>query len=152
MSDEAAARLSVGGRAVRSAVAVVAFALVAYGSLRGHDAMFPFGPMSQYAAYVPPDGTVGSITVWADTTAGTHVQVALDSKGVGVKRADIEAQLPKIHANPSMLRTISTAQERLHPHQPQFVRLFIVNTVTHLHNREPAGVTQQVLFSWKVTS
>ena len=151
MPDLAVPRLPRTARVTRSAVATVALAVVLYGSLRGHDAMFPFGPMSQYAAYVPPNGTVASITIWADTTAGTHVQVELTGAGVGVKRADIEAQLPRIHRNPSLLRTISTAQRRLHPHQPQFVRLYVVNTVTQLHDREPAGVTQHTLFTWTVS-
>jgi hypothetical protein len=152
MSDQPGGQLSRRGRAVRAVVAVAFIGLAAYGSLRGHDAMFPFGPMSQYDQYVPPDGTVGSITVWADTTAGTHIQVPLDAGGIGVKRADIEAQLPKILADPSLLRTLSTAQRRLHPNQPQYVRLFVVDTVTQLHNREPVGKTSRTLLTWNVTS
>jgi hypothetical protein len=151
MPDLADGGLSRRGRAVRSVAAVVFIGLAAYGSVRGHDAMFPFGPMSQYDQYVPPDGTVGSITVWADTTAATRIKVPLDAAGVGVKRADIEAQLPKILADPSLLRTISTAQRRLHPKQPQYVRLFVIDTVTQLHDREPVGVTSRTLLTWDVT-
>jgi hypothetical protein len=152
MSDQPASLVSRHGRAARAVVAAAIIGLAGYGSVRGHDAMFPFGPMSQYDQYVPPDGTVGSITVWADTTAGTHIKVELDPNGVGIKRADVEAQLPKILAQPDLLASISTAQRRLHPHQPQFVRLYVINTVTQLHNRVPAGTSSNTLLTWDVPS
>ena len=113
--------------------------------------MFPVGPMVQYAKWIPPDGVVRSTTVWADTTDGHYVRVRLDPQGVGVRRADVEEQLPRILAHPEMLRTISSAQRRLHPHQPQFVRLYVVQDVIQLHNRVPASTTRVVLTSWTVT-
>jgi hypothetical protein len=138
------------GRALRAVVAVVIVVLAVYGSVRGHDKMFPFGPESQYDQYVSPNGTVGSITVWADTNQGTHVPVQLDAAGVGLKRADIEAQLPRILADPSLLRTISNAQHRLHPSQAQFVRLYIIDTTTQLHDRVPVGNSRRTLLTWTV--
>src|SRR3954468_19564196 len=115
--------------------------------------MFPAGPMQQYAFYVDPKGRVDSIQVFADTTAGTHVPGHLSPSGVGIKRADIEIQLPAIERNPSLLRTVAhpppiehtppvlrpgpPPQRRLHPDQPQYVRLYVVDTIIPLHNRVP---------------
>jgi hypothetical protein len=144
-------RLHTRGRATRAAFTVALLGALAYGSIWGRDPVFPVGPMSQYARYVPPDGTVQSTTVWADTTAGTYVNVELDAHGVGVKRADVEAQLGQIIANPSLLRTISSAQRRLHPHQPQFVRLYVVQATIQLHNRVPDGRTVRTLATWDVS-
>ena len=135
---------------IRIVVTVLALGGIAYGSIGGSNKLFPFGPMTQYAFYVPPDGVVKSTTVWADTTAGTHVHVRLDPQGVGVKRADVEAQLPEIVADPSLLRTISTAQRRLHPHQPQYTKLYVIQTVYQLRDRVPVGHTTSTIASWVV--
>jgi hypothetical protein len=116
----------------------------------GHDPMFPVGPMVQYAKYIPPNGVVLSTTVWADTTDGRHVRVRLDPQGVGVRRADVEEQLPRILADPALLRTISSAQRRLHPRQPQFVRLYVVQEVIQLHDRVPTSRTSHTLVTWDV--
>ena len=113
--------------------------------------MFPAGPMTQYAFYVAPNGEVHSIQVFADTTAGTYVPVHLSPSGVGVKRADIEIQLPAIERDPSRLRTIAVAQRRLHPHEPQYVRLYVVDTVTPLRDRVPQPAYRKVLVTWTVT-
>jgi len=120
------------------------------GSAWGHDPMFPVGPMVQYAKWIPPNGVVRSTTVWADTTDGRHVRVRLDPQGVGVRRADVEEQLTRIVAHPELLRTISSAQRRLHPDQPQFTKLYVVQDVTQLHDREPISRTSNTLATWEV--
>jgi hypothetical protein len=144
-------RLPTRGRVVRLVATAAAAAGVVYGTVAGAEKMFPAGPMTQYAFYVPPDGAVHSIQVYADTTAGTHVPVHLSPSGVGIKRADIEIQLPAIQRDPSLLRTIAVAQRRLHPDQPQYVRLYVVDTVIPLHDRVPQPSHTEVLVSWTVT-
>jgi hypothetical protein len=149
--EPAVIRVTTRGRRVRAALTVVGLVALAYGSVLGDNKMFPIGPMTQYAFYVAPDGVVKSTSVWADTTDGTRVHVPLDPQGVGVKRADVEAQLPAIIAHPELLRTIATAQRRLHPHQPQYVRLFVMQTVFQLRDRVPVGHTTLTLAEWTVT-
>lgn len=143
--------LDARGRRWRLAATAVAGACVLYGTAAGAEKMFPAGPMTQYAFYVAPDGSVESIEVYADTTAGTHVPVHLSPSGVGVKRADIEIQLPAIERDPSLLRTIAVAQRRLHPDEPQFVRLYVVDTVLPLHDRVPGRSFTKVLATWTVS-
>jgi hypothetical protein len=139
------------GRVWRLAVTVAAATAILYGTVTGAEKMFPAGPMTQYAFYVPPDGRVDSIQVFADTTAGTHVAVHLSPSGVGIKRADIEIQLPAIERDPSLLRTIAVAQRRLHPDEPQYVRLYVVDTVIPLRHRVPQPSRTEVLVTWDVT-
>ena len=142
--------LSRAGRSWRLAVTAAAVTAIGYGTVAGAEKMFPAGPMTQYAFYVPPDGQVDSIQVFADTTAGTHVPVHLSPSGVGIKRADIEIQLPAIERNPALLRTIAVAQRRLHPDQPQYVRLYVVDTVIPLRHRVPQPSRTEVLVTWDV--
>ena len=139
------------GRAWRLVVTVAAGVAIVFGTVTGAEKMFPAGPMTQYAFYVAPDGQVDSIQVYADTTAGTHVPVHLSPSGVGVKRADVEIQLPAIERDPSLLRTIAVAQRRLHPDQPQYVRLYVVDTIIPLHHRVPQRSRTVVLVTWTVT-
>jgi hypothetical protein len=138
------------GRAWRLLVTMIALGAVAYGTVHGAEKMFPAGPMTQYAFYVSPNGSVDSITVTADTTAGTHVPVELNAAGVGIKRADIEIQLPRIERDPARLQAIADAQRRLHPAQPGFTRLYVVDTGVRLHDRVPGAKTSRVLVTWTV--
>jgi hypothetical protein len=139
------------GRVLRLAATAAAGAAILCGTVTGAEKMFPAGPMTQYAFYVAPNGQVESIQVFADTTAGTHVPVHLSPSGVGIKRADIEIQLPASKRNPALLRTIAVAQRRLHPDQPQYVRLYVVDTIIPLHDRVPQPSRTEVLVSWTVT-
>jgi hypothetical protein len=147
----ATATLTRRGRLLRLAATAAAGAAVVYGTVTGAEKMFPAGPMTQYAFYVAPDGQVDSIQVFADTTDGTHVPVHLSPSGVGIKRADIEIQLPAIERDPSLLRTIAVAQRRLHPDQPQYVRLYVVDTAIPLRHRVPQRTRTEVLVTWTVT-
>ena len=79
-----------------------------------------------------------------------HEERARDPQGVGVRRADVEEQLTRIIADPALLRTISSAQRRLHPDQPQFVTLYVVQDVIQLRHREPTTRTSHVLVTWNV--
>jgi len=135
----------------RSVLTVAALGGLAYGSIAGSNHDFPFGPMTQYAFYISPNGEVDSTTIWADTTAGTHVKVVLGGRGVGVKRADIEHQLREIVADPSLLRPIAVAQRRLHPEQPQYTTLYVMQRVYPLHNRVPGTPFERTLATWTVT-
>jgi hypothetical protein len=143
--------LDARGRRWRLGVTAAAGVCILYGTVGGAEKMFPAGPMTQYAFYVDPDGQIESIQVYADTTAGTHVPVHLSPSGVGIKRADVEIQLPAIRRDPSLLRTIAVAQRRLHPDQPQYVRLYVVDTVTPLRHRVPQPAYTRVLATWTVS-
>jgi hypothetical protein len=142
--------LSRGAKFARAGAAAALLVALGIGSAWGHDPMFPVGPMVQYAKWIPPNGVVRSTTVWADTTDGRHVRVRLDPQGVGVRRADVEEQLTRIIAHPELLRTISSAQRRLHPDQPQFTKLYVVQDVIQLRDREPVSRTSNTLAMWDV--
>ena len=143
--------LSKRGRTLRLIATAGAAGAICYGTVGGAEKMFPAGPMTQYAFYVAPNGQVDSIQVFADTTAGTYVPVHLSPSGIGVKRADIEIQLPAIERDPSLLRALAVAQRRLHPDQPQYVRLYVVDTVIPLRDRVPRPSYRKVLVTWSVT-
>src|SRR3954464_15994405 len=148
VQSEGGARLSSRGRRTRLFATGATLAVVAYGSIDGGEKLFPAGPMSQYAFYVDPDSEVISTNLEADTTAGTHVVVHLSSQGVGIKRASIEGQLTAILRDPSRLRAVAAGQRRLHPNDPQFTRIYVVQDVVPMHGRSIGAHRHKVVATW----
>ena len=142
--------LPAAGRRWRLTITVLVLAALGYGTVRGTDDLFPFGPLVQFAFSVDPDGEIRSTFMEADTTAGTHVQVRLSAKGVGIARAEIEGELTKIERDPSLLQGIADAQRRLHPAEPQFTRLYLVTDVTELRDGVAAGRRTETVATWTV--
>ncbi len=150
VQTEGGEHLSPRGRRVRLSVTLAGLVLLAYGSVAGGEKLFPAGPMSQYAFYVDPNGEVISTNLEADTTAGTHVIVHLSPQGVGIKRASIEGQLTDILRDPSRLRAVAIGQRRLHPHDPQFTRIYVVQDIVPLHGGRVGDHRRKVVATWDV--
>lgn len=93
---------------------MVGVGLLLNGSLRMHDDMWPFGPMSQYA-FSPADGWPVVITRLEGQLAdGRQVDFALDEAS-GTRRAEVETQVRQIRADPSLLEPLAQAWEAHHP-------------------------------------
>jgi hypothetical protein len=147
---EGVGALSPIGRRARLLATGGVLAVLAFGSIAGGERLFPAGPMSQYAFYVDPDSEVFSTNLEADTTAGTHVVVHLSPDGVGIKRASIEGQLTDILRDPSKLRAVALGQRRLHPQEPQFTRIYVVQDIAPLQHRHIGPHRRKVVAVWDV--
>src|SRR3954464_10131208 len=148
VQPEGETHLSTRGRRTRLFATGATLAVLAYGSINGGEKLFPAGPMSQYAFYVDPDSEVISTNLEADTTAGTHVVVHLSPQGVGIKRASIEGQLTDILTDPSRLRAVAAGQRRLHPNDPQFTRIYVVQDIVPIHDRSIGAHRHKVVATW----
>jgi hypothetical protein len=139
--------LSVNGRRVRVAITAIIAALLLYGTIAGQDDMFPFGPFRMYATADKLDAPVPD-TRWEGVQAdGTVVQ--LNQGTTGVRRAEIEGQLGRIEADPSLLHAIDEAYMRRNPHAPELVQLRIVIRWHALHGGKPTGAyTDQTVATW----
>lgn len=128
-------RLVVAG----AALVVLIVAQVVPASWKDTNDWFPLGSLSQYAFAGDPDGTVKSAQVVGTTAAGDEVTVWLDQMGVGVGHAEIEAQLGRIVADPSLLTGIARAYAWRYPHRDPFVELRLQQTTTQLRDGRPTG-------------
>ncbi|MGL5817882.1 MAG: hypothetical protein ACRCYR_09990 [Phycicoccus sp.] len=147
-----ASRLSSRALAWRLGVFVVGVLALVNGTVQGRDEHWPLAPMGQYAFSVPDDGEVRSPGVVADTADGRRdVVVPLTSDGVGVRRAEIEAQVPQIVADPSRLQGLAVQAAARHPGWSRYLRLRLVDDVTLLRDGRVAGTERRVLASWTVT-
>jgi hypothetical protein len=140
-------RTALGWRIAFSALLV---GLAVNGSVRGNDVQWPFAPMSQFAFGVNLDGDIRSTSIEADTTAGTTVRVPLTVNGVGLGRAEVEGQLPRFVADPSLLQHIAVAAARRHPDQPRYTRLRLEQEVSDLQDGEVVSTTTVLLATWDV--
>jgi len=143
-------RLSRRGRGVRLGAAALVLGGLLYGTVRGTDDHFPFGPLTQYAFAADPDGTVPDLYVEADTTAGERIKVKLTPEGVGIVRAEVEGQVGEFRRDPSRLQAIADAQRRLHPADAQFTRLYLRIRHTQLRNGVAVGETTEDVAEWTV--
>jgi hypothetical protein len=143
-------RVSRSGAALRLTAATVGVGVLLYGTVWGTDDMFPFGPLVQYAFFVDPNGEIRSTVIDADTDEGQLVRVPLSLDGVGIKRAEIEGQLTKIVADPSLLQAVATAQRDRNPEQPQYERLYLRQKVTELVDGEIGASRMETLATWDV--
>jgi hypothetical protein len=97
--------VSSAGRAARLAATVVALSLLLAGTAWGEDDHFPFGPFKMYARSTRADGRVAA-----------PVLVAVDGRGVlrdlrpvevGLRPAELEGQLPRLTADPTLLAPLA---------------------------------------------
>lgn len=144
-------RLGRAALAWRLVAVVLALTVLTVGQVTDDNDLFPLGSLSQYATARDPNGTVASAYVLADTTAGTTVKVPLTPTGVGVGRAEIENQLPRIVAEPRLLQALADAHAGLHPDEPRYTRLVLYRTVSQLRDGRATGeVTETELTRWDV--
>lgn len=144
-------RLSAISKTWRLVVAAAALGALTLGQIHDTNDYFPFGSLSQYATGSNPNGQVRSLYMLADTTDGEQVRVPLNPRGVGVGRAEIEYQLDRILADPSLLQGIADAQEALHPDRAQYTKLYVMRDVYQLVDGAQQGerVTEE-LTTWEV--
>jgi hypothetical protein len=144
-------RLPRAGLAWRSVVAVTFLALLLLGTLQGNDDRWPFAPMSQYAFAVHLDGEIRSTAIEAVTTKGVRTVVPLSPGGVGLRRAEVEGQLPRFVADPALLEAVAAAYARRHPGRPRYARLELHQSVSRLVAGVVVGAPQDVvLAAWDV--
>ena len=116
-SDDTAIPLVLGARAKAwrlTVVAVVLGVLLSSQFLKSND-FFPFGSLSQYARGTDPNSSVRATKLVALAADGSPLRVPLGSRGVGIERAEIEGQLDRIIADPSLLEGVARAYSGLHP-------------------------------------
>lgn len=140
--------LSAAGRRVRLALTLLLAVLTLAGTFVGQDDDFPFGPFRMYSTRDDPNGTVVSTRVEAVDASGRVRTV--DESSTGLKRAEVEGQVGRFRADPSLLGALSVAHERLRPDEPAFVEVRVVERVYELRDSRPTGrESERVVARWQ---
>jgi hypothetical protein len=141
-------RLSSRGRVTRVAATLVVVVLTFAGTVAGNDFWFPFAPFQMFAIADKPNEPI--MVLRTDGVDTTGRRIVLDERNAGVRRAEIEAQIDRFKADPSLLRSIQDAYAARNPDKPRLVEVDIVEVQHHLRHAQPTGeVTEVVLARWK---
>ncbi|MFC7488542.1 hypothetical protein ACOCJ7_08415 [Knoellia sp. CPCC 206453] len=131
----------------RLVVSVAVVVIVALGSFIGNDGWWPFSPMSQYAFSVKNDGVINSLTMGALTVDGEEVRVPLSKEKIGIERAEVEGQAPRIINNPGLLQDVAVLHRRRLGHEPAYRTIWLQNTQRDIRT---GTTTVKTLVSWDV--
>jgi hypothetical protein len=134
----------------RVAATVVLALLLLNGSLRMSDDVWPFGPLSQYAFSPSRDSTIVITRVEGLRADGRQIDLPLQVSTAGISRAEIEARIPEIEADPSLLRAVSDGWTARHAGQPRLVEVYLVQDETRLGDGGRGPVKLVELAHWTV--
>ncbi|MBK5307812.1 MAG: hypothetical protein JJD92_14100 [Frankiaceae bacterium] len=140
--------LTAAGRRARVVVTVLVFGLLLAGTAFGDDDAFPFGPFRMYSTRDDPDGLVVSTRVEAVDRTGRLLVVP--DTATGLRRAEIEGQVGRFRADPALLAELSRAHDRLHPDEPAYDLVRVVERRYRLRDSRPTGEqAEQVVAEWR---
>ena len=123
---------------VRFAVAATVLVLVLAGTLWGQDDDFPFGPFRMYATAAKPTGTVRVAELYGIRADGTRV--LLEAHDVGLRRAELEGQLPRFRKDPALLATLA---------RPDYVEIRLEERVRRVVDRRIVrGEHRDLIAEW----
>jgi hypothetical protein len=135
------------GRIVRLAAVAVAGVLLLFGTWKGEDDGFPFGPFKMYAGTQSLDSPTSWIVLVGETVDGRRLE--LSPTEFGVRRGEIEGRLDRIRTDPSVLAALVRDRQRQRPHGPALLALDVVERSQPLKDGRPDGaVTDDVVAHW----
>lgn len=124
--------------------ACIALAL-GYGTIAGNDGDWPFGPMRQYATATPISSQVVVTNVSGVTLGGDVIH--LDTDALGLRVAELDAQLTRLRRHPELLLSLASAYRRAYPSRPPLVRLILERDGKIIRDRKVVGSVHRIVTS-----
>ena len=136
----------------RIAATMLGIGLLLNGSLRMSDDAWPFGPLSQYAFSPSGDSTIVITRVEGLLADGRRIDLPLRVETAGISRAEIEARIPQITADPSLLRSVADGWTTRHTGEPALLRVWLVQDQTLLIDGRVGRTRLVELAAWELPS
>ena len=138
--------LTATGKKLRVAVTAAFLALLLAGTAVGDDEHFPFGPFRMYSTRNELDGQVNAARVRITTQEG-ELDLSIEPRSFGLRRAEIEGQIPRIVEDPDLLEHLGHAYENIHPGvRAESVELYFV--ITDLEGGRPVSEMEKTIATW----
>lgn len=115
------------------------------GTFWGDDDNFPFGPFRMFSTTNKLDGHVDAAEVWGVTRDGK--EILIEWEWIGLRRAEIEGQIPLFEKDPDLLQHVLTAYDHFNPDGPDLVGIKLRERVQWLRDGRPEGEPTIVLLS-----
>jgi hypothetical protein len=145
-------RISRASYAWRIAASLIGIGLLLNGSLRMSDDVWPLGPLSQYAFSPAKDATIVITRVDGLLADGRRIDLPLRVETAGISRAEIEARIPEITADPSLLRSVADGWSSRHRDQPALLEVWLVQDQTRLVDGRVGPTRLVELAAWELPS
>ena len=144
--------ISRGAYAWRIAASLIGIGLLLNGSLRMSDDVWPVGPLSQYAFSPAKDTTIVITRVEGLLADGRRIDLPLRVETAGISRAEIEARIPEITTDPSLLRSVTDGWSSRHRGEPPLLRVWLVQDQTRLVDGRVGPTRLVELAAWELPS
>ena len=138
--------LSPSGRLIRGLATLAVLGAVMVGTLWGDDDSFPFGPFRMYSIANRTSGQITSAFVEGVRAGGEEIR--MDPSVLGLRRAEIEGQLPRFVAHPEDLRYILEAYRQKNPDAPKLIELRLMQEVNTLREGHTVATSERTLAVW----
>ncbi len=136
----------------RIAASVLGIGLLLNGSLRMSDDAWPVGPLSQYAFSPAKDATIVITRVEGLLADGRRIDLPLRVETAGISRAEIEARIPQITADPSLLRSVAGGWTSRHRGDSALLRVWLVQDQISLVDGRVGSTRLAELATWELPS
>ena len=147
-ASERPSRLSRRGRRIRVVSGVAVCVLLLAGTAFGQDDDFPFGPFRMYSTTQRLDGATTWYRIDGVTDEGELLGIPISR--FGLRRAEVEGQVPRIKADPSLLGSLETAYERRQPYRRPLVEIRLIRHQQPLRGGQPYGPSiEEVVATWQ---
>ncbi|WP_433214322.1 hypothetical protein ACQP00_03745 [Dactylosporangium sp. CS-047395] len=141
-------RLNTRGRVLRIVATLIVGALTLAGTFFADDTVFPFAPFRMFSTADKPNEPV--LVLRTDGIDTTGRKFELNERNAGVRRAEIEAQIERFKADPSLLHSVQESYAARNPGKPPLVEVDIVEVQHHLRHAQPTGeITEVVLARYR---
>jgi hypothetical protein len=144
--------ISKASYAWRIVASLIGIGLLLNGSLRMSDDVWPVGPLSQYAFSPAKDATIVITRVEGLLADGRRIDLPLRVETAGISRAEIEARIPEITADPSLLRSVADGWSSRHRGEPPLLRVWLVQDQTRLVAGRVGRTRLVELAAWELPS
>lgn len=136
------------GRLARTAAGGAVLTLTLAGTVVGTDDWWPFAPFLVFATEADePNGEIDDTRVEAVTADGRLIVVP--AAATGFRRAEVEAQLDRFRADPSLLEALAVAHSRARPDEPAYDEVRVVTRYYQLRDRREVESRDVVEAVWR---
>ncbi len=122
--------------------------LLVVGTAWGEDDHFPFGPFKMYSRATRTTGRVTWLELEGRDAAGRTKNVTGDD--VGLRRAELEGQMPRFRDDPDLLAALAEAWRRIRPGEPELVEIRVIAQAQDVVDSTPVGEpVERVVLTWQ---
>ena len=128
-------------------VTIAAVLLLLAGTAWGQDDHFPFGPFRMYARATKTTGRITWPRLEGRDAAGRMHHVTAGD--VGLRRAELEGQLPRLRQDPELLGALADGWASRHPGRPELVELRLLARSQPIVDSTPVGEpVERLVVAW----